>query len=936
MAFKFRVSNPLNLHKIKSSFKKKRNWKKVLQICAYAFLAVLLMVSVTFAWFAKDLPTPAKIAKMQPTQSTKIYDRNGVLLYETGDLKRTVVESDKMSKLVKEATVATEDQSFYQNHGLNFRGIARAAINDIFHTSLGIQGGSTITQQYVKNALLYSDRTFVRKIKEVILSIELEFMYSKDQILTMYLNEIPYGGQTAGVEAASRMYFNKSAKDLTLAQAATLAAIPKAPTYYSPYGTHTKKLIARRNYVLDQMVKMKYISRDEAEAAKKEDTTTVGSAVQPRRMSILAPHFSLYVLEQAANQFGEQRVEKEGLTIYTSLDYEKQKIAEKAVEDGMAKVRKYGGSNGALVSLDPKTGEVITMVGSKDFFDVSIDGNVNIATSLRQPGSSFKPYVYSTALKRKDFSPSRILFDFTTDFGGGYIPRNYDGSTHGPVTVRSALNNSLNIPAVRTTALAGIDNIITTASDMGISSLTQRSRYGLSLGLGVGEVSLLEHTGGFSVLANSGTKHDIKTITKVIDHKRNTLYEYKPDEDRGKQALDPQIAYEMQNIMSDNNARAMVFGTRSPLYFPDRPVGAKTGTTTDFRDAWALGYTPSLTVGVWVGNNDNHPMSSGADGVVVAAPIFHNFMAKMTAGTPVEQFMAPKEIQTLTVEKWSNKLPSEYSRETTTDIFASWQVPTEKDDVNTPVRVCKANGLPAPEGAAENLTEVKIFSNIHSEMPDNPNWEGPVRAWAISAGLYNPTPAGTCDISTVAPAITISITSPANDATVSGTQEIAAIVNNPASVTKVEFFIDNVSIGSDSSTPYTLSYNFDTLSSGRHVLDVIATDTSGNTAKDQLSFASVGSGFETTGVSVSNLTSASALINWFTSIAATSQVFYDTSAHAKYSDYAQSTILDNNAVTSHSVTIFGLAANKTYHFRAVSGASGTTLQSADNSFKTKP
>lgn len=894
------------------------------------------MVSVIFAWFAKDLPTPAKIAKMQPTQSTKIYDRNGVLLYETGDLKRTVVESDKMSNLVKEATVSTEDQSYYQNYGLNFRGIARAAINDIFHTSLGVQGGSTITQQYVKNALLYSDRTFARKIKEVILAIELEFMYSKDQILTMYLNEIPYGGQTAGVEAASRMYYGKSAKDLTLAQAATLAAIPKAPTYYSPYGTHTERLIIRRNYVLDQMTKMGYITKDEAEAAKKEDTTTVGSAVQPRRMSILAPHFSLYVLEQAANEFGEQRVEKEGLTIHTSLDYEKQKIAEKAVEDGMTKVKKYGGSNGGLVSLDPKTGEIITMVGSKDFFDVSIDGNVNIATSLRQPGSSFKPYVYSTALKRKDFSPSRILFDFTTDFGGGYVPRNYDGASHGPVTVRSALDNSLNIPAVKTTALAGIDNIITTATDMGISSLTQRSRYGLSLGLGVGEVSLLEHTGGFSVLANGGNKHDIKSIKKVVNHKGDTLYEYKPDEDKGKQALDPQLAYEMQNIMSDNNARAMVFGSRSPLFFADRPVGAKTGTTNDFRDAWTLGYTPSLAVGVWVGNNDNHPMSSGADGVIVAAPIFHDFMAKMTAGTPVEQFVAPQGIQTLTVEKYSNKLPSEHSRETTTDIFATWQVPIEKDDINIPVRVCKANGMPAPDGAPENLTEIKIFSNVHSEMPDNPNWEGPVRAWAIGAGLYNPTPAGNCDITTIAPALTVSISSPTNDATVSGTQDIAATVNNPASVTKVEFFIDNVSIGSDSSAPYSVSYNFDSLSSGRHVLDAIATGTDGSTAKDQLSFAVAGNELKTSDVVSSNITPNSVLINWFTSIAASSQVFYDTSSHTKYSDYAKSTILDTNPVTNHSVTIFGLLPDTLYHFRTASGASGNIIQSADSTFKTKP
>lgn len=926
----------LNPLKLKAKIKRQKfNKKKILKILAYSLLAVLLMVSVTFAWFAKDLPTPAKIAKMHPSQSTKIYDRNGVLLYETGDLKRTVITSDQMPKYIKDATVATEDQQFYQNHGINFKGVARATFNNIFHTSGGVQGGSTITQQYVKNALLYSNRTFTRKIKEVILAIELEFMYSKDQILTMYLNEIPYGGQSAGVEAASTMYFNKPAKDLTLAQAATLAAIPKAPTYYSPYGLHTDRLIVRRNYVLDQMAKMNYISKDQADAAKKEDTTTVGSAVQPRKMSILAPHFSLYVLEQASEEYGDQRVEKEGMTIYTTLDYNKQKVAEQAVTDGMAKVQKYGGSNGALVSIDPKTGEVLAMVGSKDFFDTSIDGNVNIATSDRQPGSSFKPYVYATAFKKPDYSPSKILYDFTTDFGGGYIPHNYDNKTHGPVTMRQALANSLNIPAVKTFALAGMDDVIGTASDLGISTLTQKSRYGLSLGLGVGEVKLLEHTGGFSVFANNGIKHDVKVMRKVVDKDNKVLYEYKPDEDKGKQVLDPQIAYEMQNIMSDNAARAMVFGTRSPLAFSDRPVAAKTGTTTDFRDAWTVGYTPSLTVGVWVGNNDNHPMSSGADGVVVAAPIFHDFMAKMTAGTPAEQFNPPQGVQALTVEKWSNKLPNEFSKETTTDIFTSWQIPTKKDDVNVAVKVCKANGLPAPDSAPDGLVETKIFSNIHSEKPDNSNWEGPVRAWAIAAGLYNPPPTDSCDINNVSPPISVSISSPHADDTLSGTKDITASVNNLDNVSKVEFFIDNVSIGVDTSTPFIISYNFGNLATGRHILSVTATDKYGTEAKDEISFASIKDEMTISDVTSSGITGTTATISWTTSKAGSSQVFYDTISHSNYNDYSKSTTKNSSLITSHSMNLADLALNTTYHFRVVSiSSSGDIVSSSDSSFKT--
>ena len=793
-----------------------------------------------------------------------------------------------------------------------------------------MQGGSTITQQYVKNALLYSDQTFVRKFKEVILSIELEFMYSKDQILTMYLNEIPYGGQTAGVEAASRMYYNKEAKDLSLAQAATLAAIPQAPTYYSPYGTHTENLIYRRNYVLDQMVKTKYITKEQADEAKKEDTTTVGATVQPRRMSLLAPHFSLYVIEQAAEEYGEARVEKEGMTIYTTLDYEKQKAAEEAVNNGIAKVQKYGGSNAALVSVDPKTGEVLTMVGSKDFFDIENDGNVNVATSNRQPGSSFKPYVYATAFKKKEFSPSSILYDFTTDFGGGYIPNNYDGKSHGPVTMRQALANSLNIPAVKTTALVGIDEVINTASDMGTSTLTQKDRYGLSLGLGVGEVKLLEHTAGFSVFANGGNKHDVKVMRKVVDNKGKVLYEYKPEEDKGKQVLDPQVAYEMQSVMSDNNARSMVFGTRSPLFFADRPVGAKTGTTNDFRDAWTVGYTPQLAVGVWTGNNDNRPMTRGADGSIIAAPIFHEFMAKMMSGQPVEQFKQPEGIQTATVEKWSNKLPTEFSKETTTDIFASWQLPTEKDNVNVAVKVCRSNGLKAPDGTPDNLTETRVFSNIHSEMPKNPNWENPVHAWAVTAGLYNPEPAGNCD---VGPSIKITSVTPSNDQTMKGKQAISAITDNPGETSKVEFYLDNNQIGSDDSNPFAISFDFETIAAGRHTIKAVATGKNGTTDTKESSFFSIKE--TTSAVNANEITSTGAKISWVTSFPGTSQVFYDTLSHDDFNDYIFKNSKNSSLVTSHTMTLSGLNPNTTYHYRVISvNSDGVVTSSTDYSFKT--
>ena len=940
---RLRFLNPVQLKKkttslIKNVKKKKWDKKRVWKTVGWVALGIFGFILILFAWFYKDLPTPAKIAATKASQSTKIYDRNGVLLYETGDVKRTSIESSQIPKYVKDATVAVEDQSFYQNHGLDFKGIGRAAIRDIFHIGKGTQGGSTITQQYVKNALLYSDQTIVRKIKEAILAIELEFMYSKDEILTMYLNEIPYGGGTAGIEAASTTYYGKQAKDLTLAQAATLAAIPKAPTYYSPYGTHTDKLIIRRDYVLDQMVKTGKITKEEADAAKKEDTTTVGTTVQARKSTMLAPHFAMYVMELAAEQFGEERVNTEGLSITTTLDYEKQKLAETAVTNGMTKVTKYGGSNAALTSIDTKTGEVLAMVGSKDFFDTSIDGNVNIATSNRQPGSSFKPYVYATGFKNKDISPSKILYDVTTDFGGGYTPHNYDGNTHGAVTARQALSNSLNIPAVKMASLAGVKNIIQTATDMGISTLSSNTDYGLALGLGVGEVKLLEHTGGFATFATGGVKHDIKTMLKVTDKSNKVLYEYKQDEDKGTQVLDPQVAYEMQSIMSDNNARALVFGTRSALAFSDRPVAAKTGTTSDFKDAWTVGYTPSVAVGVWVGNNNNKAMSSGADGVVVAAPIFHEYMAAVTKDTAVEQFVAPAGIQTVTVEKYSNKLPTEYSKETTTDIFTSSQVPTEKDDVNVAVKVCKSNGLLAPSGIADALTETKIFSNIHSERPDASNWEGPVIAWAQAAGLYLPVPSSNCNASDVSTPLTVSITSPQPDETLTGTHIITASIGGAENCKNVEFFIDNVSVGVDSSGPYSLSYNFDNVSTGNHILTAVATDTSGVKYKSEVVFSSIKNvDLTISGATADTITSNSAVVTWTTSKNATSQVFYDTSSHSSYTNYASSTSKNSTMEMSHTKTLVGLNPGTTYHFRAVSiDSSNNTVSSGDITFTTLP
>lgn len=826
---KDKIVKDLQIHK-----RKKNIPKLILFILGYTALTLCLVAVISFAWFSKDLPTPSKIAGRKPTISTKIYDRTGeILLYETGEQKRTIITSDQIPTFLKDATVSTEDANFYKHHGLDFKAILSAIVEKVTGRRQVARGGSTITQQYVKNALLTSDRSLTRKAKEAILSVELELMFKKDEILTMYLNEIPYGNATAGAEAAARVYYGKQAKDLTLAEAATLAAIPKAPTFYSPYGTHVDKLIIRKEYVLDQMVKNGRITLAQSEEAKKEDTTTLGIALKPRRDSMLAPHFAMYVMEQIANEFGEEKIQKEGLKIITTLDYDKQKIAEQAVTDGAAKLAKYGGTNAALVAVDPKNGQILSMVGSMDYFNVAIDGNVNVADSARQPGSSFKPFAYATAFKKPGYSPSKIIFDLETDFGN-YVPHNYNNRSNGPVTMRTALSNSLNVPAVKVMALAGIDNTLKTASDMGITTLTQRDRYGLSLVLGSGEVKPVEMAGAFSVFATGGIKNPITPILKISDASSKTIYDFEKDKKPAKQVLDSQVAYEISNILSDNKSRSLVFGTNSQLNFPDRVVAAKTGTTNDFKDAWTVGFTPSISVAVWTGNSDATKMKAGADGSIVAAPIFHNFIDKAMANVPNEEFTRPKGITEVTVEKYSNKLPSAYSTQTTTDIFAEWQVPKDKDDLHKVYRVCKGTNKLAPEGMDPALIEDKVLTDLHSEMPNYPNWEGPVRAWAIANNMTADVPTETCDAASFVP--TVSVVSPASGATVSGEINILASANSAYGVKEVEFFIDDVLVGTSSSSPYNINYDLvnANISAGSHKISAVITDSNGSTSRDEI------------------------------------------------------------------------------------------------------
>ncbi|MBI2589995.1 PBP1A family penicillin-binding protein [Candidatus Berkelbacteria bacterium] len=825
--------NPLNIRprQIKKGVQKafkKRGWNKRFFWRALKALVVvsLFATAAIFAWYSKDLPTPGKIRKYEAAQSTKIYDRDGELLYELhGDQNRTILTDKDIPSSIKQATITAEDRKFYEHFGLDFKGLARAVFLDVF-TGARV-GGSTITQQYVKNALLTNKKTLDRKIKEVILTLEIEAMFSKDEILTFYLNEIPYGSNSYGVQAASRAFFGKDAKDLELHEAATLAAIPQAPTYYSPYGTHTDDLKIRRDWILNSMVELGYATKDETEIALAKPIS-----VLPRRDSIEAPHFVFYVREQLVEEFGEQMVEEGGLRVTTTLDLDFQRDAQTAISKGIENVRRQGGNNAALVSVKPETGEILAMVGSANYFDTEHDGNVNVTLAARQPGSSFKPIVYATGFKEK-YNPASVLWDVKTDFGN-YEPNNYNGSFSGPVTVRHALANSLNIPAVKMLWLVGLDETLKTAHDLGITTLNQPERYGLSLVLGGGEVRPLDMATAFAVFANGGTYRPPVSILKVEDANGRTLKEHRPGKGE-KEVLDPNVAYQITNILSDNNARTPIFGPRSALYFPNRAVAAKTGTTQEFRDGWTVGYTPGLSTAVWVGNNDNSPMRQGADGSVVAAPIFRNYLSAALDPTDNRTFTKPETLKTLSVDKFSNKLPTDSSGELVSDLFAPWQIPKEKDDIHVKVQINKLTGKLATSLTPQSLVEEKTYTVLHSEKPGDPRWENPVLAWAQANGIELGSPPTETDTDYTEDTIPIvNILEPTNGAVVSGTVTITAEASATFGVRSVDLAIDGQGRGFDAVSPYQFTVQASDLGEGDHTLTVTTYDQNGASTSQTL------------------------------------------------------------------------------------------------------
>ncbi len=593
----------------------------------------------------RALPDLSMLSDNRIAQSTKIYDRTGtVLLYELyGEEKRTVVPFDQIPDLVKKATIAVEDRNFYAHTAIDWKSLARALVVNLTHVGV-VQGGSTITQQLAKNAFLAPDRTVTRKIKELFLSYRLEKRYTKDEILALYLNQIPYGANAYGIEAAAKTYFNKSAKDLALPEIALLVSLPKAPSYYSPWGTHIKETLVRKDQTLDQMKTAGFITEAESSTAKK---TLLSFASQSA--AIKAPHFVMTVQAYLSQVYGEDLMRTGGLKVTTTLDWNLQQAAETAVEEGAKRnTDLYKGKNAALVAEDPKTGQILALVGSRDYFDESIDGNFNVATQgLRQPGSSIKPFVYCTAFA-KGFQPETILFDAETEFDTtgdperSYKPGNFDDTFSGPVTMRNALAQSINIPAVKTLYLAGTDAVIKLAHAAGITTLNEKNRYGLSLALGGGEVKLVDMVSAYATLSQDGTHHAQVFILEVKDGKGKTLEKYK---NQVNQIISPQPVRLINDVLSDEVARAPLFGASSNLTsFPGHEVAIKTGTTNDYRDAWAFGYTPAIVIGVWAGNSDNKPMERRGGSILAAVPILSAFMKTALKDKPFEPFPHPHPV----------------------------------------------------------------------------------------------------------------------------------------------------------------------------------------------------------------------------------------------------------------------------------------------------
>lgn len=750
--------------------------KKILLWIGIAFAGLVALGVISFAALIAvisiGLPSVHDLDNLYVAQSTTIYDREGNVLYvKFGGENRQYVPYDQISNHIINATVAIEDDQFWTHSGFDLVGITRAFINNL--TGGSQQGGSTITQQYIKNAFLSSEKTYTRKLKELILSVQLEQAYSKEEILELYLNKIPYGNNAFGVEKAAEVYFGKDAKDLNLAESVILASLPKAPSYYNPYGPHRYSELAttishdeikkrnikseadlfdneflqgligkevaldeensiyiqgRTDLVLKTMVKLNYITEEEKDKALKELKTL---EFTEHRDQMLAEHFVFHVLEELEAKYGKEIVEQGGLQVYTTLDPKLQEYAQTAVnEQAPINKERFNAKNAALTALDPKTGQILAMIGSVDYYSDEIDGAVNIATQYRQPGSSFKPIVYAKAFYNR-YAPSSVVFDTKTRFGSSAFPKNYDGTFRGPMSIRQALGQSRNIPAIKAYYLAGEqEGVIDLAQKMGINFLNPSLEYGWPLALGSGEVRQIDMASAFGTFANGGVRHKPVSILKVTNSQGEILEEWKESE--GEEVLDPEIAYLITDILSDTSVNL-----GPALNVAGHKTAVKTGTSTNNKDLpndlWTIGYTPSLATAVWVGNNKTQEgdyLTYNADGYNAATPIWNKFMTNALKDTPSEEFEVPEGIKHEKVNRLTGRLPGPNTPDylIVDEVFASFSVPTEVDDSYNIVKIDSRNNKLANEFCPEKFTEEKGFITLRDIAPF-PEWQEGADAW---------------------------------------------------------------------------------------------------------------------------------------------------------------------------------------------------------------
>lgn len=834
--------------KVLKKLDRKSAIKNVILATIAASLLGLIIFLGWFAWLSRDLPDPGVLTLREVEQSTKIYDRTGEhLLYEiSGDEKRTLVTLEQIPDHVQWATIVAEDRKFYEHGGIDYKGIMRAIFVNVTTLDPTDQGASTITQQLVKNAILTTEQTYTRKVKEIVLSLALERRYTKDEILQLYLNEIPYGSTNYGIESASEAYFEKPVEELSIAEGATLAALPQGPTMFL---NNPDLLKARRDWIIESMYEFDYITEEEKNTALAEETP-----VELKLSGIQAPHFVLWVKQMLEEEYGQVMVEQGGLKVTTTLDYDKQGFAEEAVTNNIeARSEGYGFNNSGLVAMDPKTGQILAMVGSADYFNDDIDGQVNVTQRPLQPGSSFKPIVYSAAFER-GWTPNSILWDVETTFStatGGYHPRNYNLREHGPVTIRKALQGSLNIAAVKMLYLVGVDYAIDYAERLGYTTFEDRANFGLAIVLGGAEVKLVDHVGAYAVFANDGVYHEPVYVLKVEDAQGNTLEEWK--EDDGERVIDSNVARMITNVLSDDGARAYAFGTGSILTLPGRPVAAKTGTTNDYNDAWTMGYTPSLVAGVWSGNTDGTEMHRGSGGSTVAAPVWNEFMRNALSGTTVEGFASPSIPQV--------GIP-----------VMDGQVPSEQIVIDT------ASGKLATEYTPERFREEKVCGEYHSILhyinKSNPTkplsgeskdpyygaWEAAISEYIVRQNAEleeGEAPMEVCEIPTEyddlhVPANfpNVSINAPGSNSNVGREFMVEVSASAPRGISKLEYRVDDTFVMQSSSRQGTMLRLPSWVGEGTHNLTVIAYDDIDNAGQDSISIrvteTSVGSGLSIT------------------------------------------------------------------------------------------